>query len=87
MRLIEISAVWCPGCLVMRPIYQDVSKMFNIPLIEYDLDINEEAKSFNVGNIIPVLIIEKDNKEIERIIGEISMKDLIERISSIYEKN
>ena len=34
MRIIKIGAIWCPGCLVMKKVWNNILK-------EYDLDITE----------------------------------------------
>lgn len=76
MTAIIINALWCTSCLFMRPRYAKNLKDFKI--IEYDYDEDqEEIKKYNIGNILPILIIEKDGKEIVRIIGEKSEKELI----------
>ena len=55
---------------------------YNLELINYDYDIdNEEIKKYNVGKILPELIlIDDNNNEIKRIIGEQSLKKLEEFI-------
>ena len=42
---------------------------------------------FNVGNILPVIIIYKDDKEIKRIIGEKSEEELFKEVEDCYEEN
>ncbi len=77
MNLIKISSTWCPSCLIMQPRYMEIEKKYNLELEEYDYDLDEEiVKEYNVGTILPVLIIKKNNKEITRIIGEKSKKEL-----------
>ena len=40
-------------------------------LEEYDYDMDEDTvKEFDVGKILPVIIVFKDNKEVLRIVGE-----------------
>lgn len=72
MKIVRISAIWCPSCLVMRPRFEELDKLF--PQIEsktYDIDLDEEASSFNAGQILPVFIlIDNDGTEIGRLIGE-----------------
>lgn len=76
MKLIVISSVWCPSCLIMRPRYIDLSKKYNLELIDYDYDTDEEVvNKYNVGDVLPVCIILKD-EEVTRIIGEKSTKEL-----------
>jgi len=82
MKLIKISSVWCPSCLIMNPIYDELSKKYNIDLDEYDYDMDSEIVSkYKIGEILPVVIIVNNNQELIRIIGEKSKKEL----SKIFE--
>lgn len=78
MKLIRISAIWCPACLVMRPIMNEIENLFpNIEHIEYDYDLDDEVNNYNVGDILPVFILMDNNKEIVRIIGEKKKEEII----------
>ncbi len=85
MKIIKISTVWCPSCLVMNPRYKEIKDRYpNIEFVSLDLDLNEEAKEYNVGSILPVFILFNDEEiEVERLIGEHKTKELI----SIIEKH
>ena len=50
--------------------------------LDYDLD-EEDVEKYNVGDILPVVIIEKDNEEIKRIIGEKTKKEILEELSEV----
>jgi thiol-disulfide isomerase/thioredoxin len=42
-----------------------------------DLDFDEDdIESYEIGDVLPVVIIYKDGKEVKRLIGEKSKKDL-----------
>ena len=86
MKLIKISAVWCPACLVMNNRLNKIINDFDIDVIEYDYDIDPvDVEKYNVGKILPVMIFIKDGVEVKRLIGEISDKKLYEEISGLYE--
>ena len=72
MKIIRVSAIWCPSCIIMRPIYDKIVADFNLETVEYDYDFDEEVVSkLNVGNILPVAIIYDNNdQELTRICGE-----------------
>ena len=71
MKIVRISAVWCPACLIMRPIMNEIESTFpNIEHIEYDYDLDEdEVSKYNVGQILTVFILLDDNQEIKRFVG------------------
>lgn len=86
MRVIKISALWCPGCLVMNNICKRICQENDYELLELDYDFDEEGvKKYNVGNILPVLIFEKNNKEVLRIVGEKTYEFIKEQINNIME--
>ncbi len=70
MKAIEITAIWCPSCLVMRPIYEKIYEKYNLDVTKLDYD-TDDIKEYNVGNILPVLIIND-----KRFIGEVKMKEI-----------
>ena len=77
MKLIKFSALWCPSCLIMNGRVNKIVGEYNLEYIEYDYDIDEsKVKEYKVGDILPVIIIENNGKEVIRIIGEKSEKEL-----------
>ena len=81
MRLIVISAVWCPSCLVMKKVIKQIAEHIEVVKYDYDLD-EEEVKKYNVGQNLPVFIFEKDGKEVSRVVGETTYEKLMEIISN-----
>lgn len=76
-QVILITSLWCPSCLIMRPKYEKLFKEVNIDIIEYDYDEDIEiVKKYNIGKILPVLIIKADGEEVARVIGEKNKKEL-----------
>ena len=80
MKIIIINAMWCPGCLISKSIWNEIKLMYpNIEYINYDYDLDEEnIIKYNIGDIVPVVIFEKDNIEIKRVIGEKSKKEILD---------
>ncbi len=89
MKVIKIGAVWCPGCLVMRPLWKEIEKENEWLKNEYyDFDNDKEAiKKYNVVENLPVFIfLDSQNKEFLRLSGEIKKEKLIEIISANKDK-
>ena len=85
MRIIKINAMWCPGCIVSKSIWNNIEKKYpdhEYISLDYDLD-DDVVSSYNVGDILPVVIIESDGKEIKRIIGEKTEKEILKEVSDI----
>lgn len=82
MQIIKIGAVWCPGCLVMNKIWNNILKNNNLDILELDYDMDsDEVLKYNVGQVLPVIIfVDKDGIELERLIGEQKEDKLMEII-------
>ncbi|MCF7923491.1 MAG: thioredoxin family protein [Candidatus Izimaplasma sp.] len=88
MKIVRVSAIWCMSCLVMRNRYDKLFKEFEINEVkdlDYDED-SEEVEELNIGDILPVVIVYQDDKEIKRIIGEKTKKELKEIFTTLNEK-
>ena len=88
MKVIKIGAIWCPGCLVMRPRWQEIEKEISIDSIYLDYDDDkEEVLKYNVGKILPVFIFTDNNGiELTRLIGEVSKKKILETIEEFKDR-
>lgn len=84
MKVLKFGAVWCPGCIIMKPRWKEIEEE-NLWLNTeyYDYDENEElTKKWNVTSILPVFIfLDNNNKEVLRLNGEQSKKNLLKLIN------
>lgn len=83
MKILKFNAVWCPGCLVSRPVWNEVLKEIpNIKITEYDYDIDEEEViKYNVGDKLSVVImLDENDNEIKRLTGEKNKDEILEFI-------
>lgn len=87
MKIVIISAIWCPSCLVMRSRYIEIQSQFpDIDFKFYDVDLDEESSTYNAGDILPALIlIDKDNKELLRSVGEQKTEVLTKLIEDCFD--
>lgn len=89
MKIINIGAIWCPGCLVMKKVWKKITddyKEINIEQMDYDMD-EEEVKKYNPGKILPVIIfLTNDGKEIERLVGEQNEDTIRRKINEYVQK-
>lgn len=80
MKVLKFGAVWCPGCIIMKPRWQKIEK--ELPWLQteyYDYDQDKEmVKKYNIGRDIPIFVfLDKEGNEFARKKGEIDKKDLI----------
>ncbi len=85
MKIIIINAMWCPGCLISKGIWKEIKEIYpHIEYINYDYDLDEDKiLKYNIGDIVPVVIIEKNDVEIKRIIGEKSKKEILNELGEV----
>lgn len=84
MKIIKIGAMWCPACLIMNKRLKQIKDVTGIEIISYDYDLDEDiVKKYNVGQVLPELIfLNKDNQEINRLIGEQDSGKILDMIES-----
>ena len=78
--LVDFHAQWCGPCKAMKPTLEQYKESSKIPLVEINVDTeNQIAAKYGVRSI-PCFIVIKDGLEIQRKIGMQSLdqlKDLV----------
>ena len=87
MKVLKFGAVWCSGCLVMRPRWAELEKensWLRTEMYDYDQD-KEMVEKYGVeGGKLPVAIfLDKRGEELLRLTGEVSKR----RLEEVLEKN
>ena len=71
ISLVDFHAVWCGPCRMLAPILEEVAEHFGGEVKVGKVDIDTEQKiaaRFQVTSV-PTLILFKDGKEVNRLIG------------------
>ncbi len=78
MKIVKIGAMWCPSCIVTNKFWPDiVEKYSNVEFQELDIDLDEEeTNQYPSLDILPVIIVEKQGKEVKRLVGEHSKEEI-----------
>lgn len=84
MKYIMVSALWCPACIITNTAMDKVVEEKHITVEKLDYDFDDISK-YNVGKILPEIIVFDRDIEVGRIIGEKNYKDLWMEIDK-YEK-
>ncbi|MDD3821714.1 MAG: thioredoxin family protein [Bacilli bacterium] len=79
MKIIQIRAKWCVSCLIMEDRMAIIKKEYpSLVITNYDYDEDQVmVAKWQVGKVLPVIIIlDEDNNEVMRLIGEKKINDL-----------
>ena len=82
--VVDFFAEWCMPCLMLSPIIEDLAeKMKEVKFVKINTDDNPEiSKKYGISSI-PCLIIFKDGKEVERLVGYREKEQLISELDGI----
>lgn len=80
--LVDFFATWCGPCKMMAPVIDELSNEFEGKAKIGKLDVDENNKSASEFGVqsIPTLILFKDGKEVDRMIGFQSKEVLKEKL-------
>jgi thioredoxin 1 len=84
--VVDFFAEWCMPCLMLSPIIEDLAnKIKEVKFVKINVDDNQEiSQKYNISSI-PCLIIFKEGKEIDRIIGSQDGDELEEKIKELMK--
>lgn len=87
MKIIKIGALWCSGCLLTNKAIKKVKEEYSdLEIVDLDIDFDEEeCKKYNYGDTLPVILFEKNDKEIHRLVGEINYDELKKCIEGLIK--
>lgn len=84
VKVLKIGAVWCSGCLVMRPRWLKIEKEHPWLKTEaYDFDQDKEiVEEYRIesGRLPEFIFLDKSGQEFLRLHGEPSQKKLVKII-------
>lgn len=81
--IVDFWADWCMPCRILAPVLEEISDEFdgkaNFCKLNID-DNNALAQEYNVA-VIPTVVIFKDGKELDRMVGVNPKQQIIDTVS------
>jgi thioredoxin 1 len=80
--LVDFWAEWCGPCRMIAPVLEKLADEYsgNLRIAKLDVDANQRTMMQYGVQSIPSLILFKDGKEVERLIGYMPKERLVQRI-------
>jgi len=80
--VVDFFAEWCMPCVMMDPVIEEVAdKMGEVKFVKINVDDNRSLSVKYGISSIPCLIIFKEGKEVNRIIGSQTSEEIEEKLS------
>lgn len=82
--VVDCWAVWCAPCRAIAPVVEQLAKEYSGKVVFGKLNVDENPETQRKFSImaIPTLLIMKNAKEVDRIVGALPKSELQEKISA-----
>ena len=84
MKVLKFGAVWCSGCLVMKPRWKEIEgELPSLQTQYFDFDVDKEmVEKYKIDESLPAFIfLDKEGNEFLRLNGEVEKDELLEVIN------
>ena len=88
MKILKFGATWCKECAIMKPMFAEIEQeMPELKTEFYETDDNKEImEKYNVESIPTFIFLDKDEKELLRLVGLQNKEELVKTIKENLDK-
>jgi thiol-disulfide isomerase/thioredoxin len=84
MKVLKFGAIWCSGCLIMKPRWKEIeaeNPWLKTEYYEFD-ESNEMVEKYKIDKTLPTFVfLDKNDNEFLRLNGEVEKDKLLEIIN------
>ena len=84
--LVDFFATWCGPCKALGPVLDSLSEEVDYRIVKVDIDQYTDLATFYGVRSIPTMVIFKDGKPVETLVGGRSKEILAKEMSDIMSK-
>jgi thioredoxin 1 len=83
--LVDFWAVWCGPCRAVAPVVEEIAGDYEGQLKVMKLDVDDNPRTAAAYGVqsIPTLLVFKDGKPAERIIGAVPKKVIVDKLQGV----
>jgi thioredoxin 1 len=83
--LVDFWAVWCGPCRAVAPVVEEIAGDYEGRLKVMKLDVDDNPRTATAYGVqsIPTLLVFKDGKPAERIIGAVPKKVIVDKLQGV----
>jgi thioredoxin 1 len=83
--LVDFWAIWCGPCKAIAPIVEELAGEYDGKLKVMKLDVDDNPRTAVTYGVqsIPTLLVFKDGKPAERIVGAVPKKVIIDKLQGL----
>src|ERR687887_2059890 len=83
--LVDFWAVWCGPCKAIAPIVEELAGEYEGKLKVMKLDVDDNPRTATTYGVqsIPTLLVFKDGKPAERIVGAVPKKVIVDKLQTV----
>jgi thioredoxin 1 len=85
--LVDFWAAWCGPCKMIAPVVEEIAKEYDgkLKVGKVDVDANQQyAAKYGIRSI-PTLLIFKDGKVVDQIIGAVPKPMITQKLASVVQ--
>jgi thioredoxin len=86
--LVEFGASWCAPCRTVKPVVERLAREYagRLKVVEVDVDAEEGLAARWQAMSIPLLVLVRDGRELDRIVGAPPPAELERRVEQVVDR-